>query len=86
MVNPDQVSGDFLQPERATAETSHPPALSAVAQLITASNRVIAEAHEHGRKAVTLKDTLIARLHFAIARRLARLAWSFAMRGKGRVS
>lgn len=73
--------------ESATADASHPPAASsAVAHLIIATHRTIAEAHAHGRKAVTLRDTLIAQLHFAIARRLARLAWRFAMRGKGRVS
>ena len=57
-----------------------------VADLVTAAHRTIADAHEHGRKRVTLIDLWISRLHFAVARRLARLAWKFAMKGKGRVS
>lgn len=82
--NPE--SGRSL-PESATADThSTPPAMSAVAQHITATHRAIADAHEHGRKRTTLIDLWISRLHFAVARRLARWAWKFAVMGKRRVS
>ncbi|MEY4377880.1 MAG: hypothetical protein RJB26_2430 [Pseudomonadota bacterium] len=84
--NLEQVSGT-PQPESATADdTSPPPAASAVAHLIASTHKQIASAHEHGRKAVGLRDVLIARMQFAIARRLARLAWSFAAAGKRRVA
>ena len=62
------------------------PAASTVASLITATNRTIADAHEHGRKSVRWRDLVIARAHFAIARRLARLAWRFAAAGKRRMT
>ena len=72
--------------DSATAsDTSPPPAVEAVAHLIIATHRQIASAHEHGRKAVGLRDTLIARFHFAVASRLARLAWRFATAGKRRL-
>jgi len=84
--NTNSVSGTPLPPESPTSDINHPPAMSDVGRLITATNRVIASAHQHGRKAVALRDHLIARMHFAIARRLARLAWRFAVAGKRRVS
>lgn len=83
--NSNSVSGASLQPERDTASASHPPASEAVSHLITATHRVISDAHQHGRKRVSTADWMLARLHFAVARRLARLAYSFAVRGKGRL-
>lgn len=85
MTKQDFVSGTSLPPESETASNINPPALEAVSQLITASNRVIADAHQHGRKRVSTADWMLARFHFAVARRLARLAYSFAVRGKGRL-
>jgi len=83
----DPVSG-VGAPERATASDASPPPVGpeAVAQQITATNRVIASAHEHGRKAARLRDVLLARLCFAVARRLARMAYRFALAGKRRVA
>ena len=78
-------SGSSQQPERAAADLPASPA-TAVAHLISSTNRLIASAHEHGRKAVRLRDHLIARFQFACARGLARLAWRFAAAGKRRVS
>lgn len=74
-------------PDHATAD-SNPPSLplSAVASLIVATNRTIASAFAHGRRAVRLRDVLLARLLFAIARRLARLAWRVAQAGKRRMT
>lgn len=70
----------------ATAGGSVSPAASAVASEITAANKMIASAFEHGRKAVTLRDHLIAQAHFAVARRLARWAWRIAAAGKRRIT
>lgn len=81
--NSNPVSGSSL-PERATV-SDHPPASEAVAHLITATHRVIADAHVHGRRRVSSTDWMLARLHFAVARRLARWAYGFAVRGKGRL-
>lgn len=80
------VSGPSLPPESDTSAVINPPAAADVSHLITAAHRVIASAHQHGRKAVALRDHLIARFHFAVARRLARLAWRFAVAGKRRGS
>lgn len=77
-------SGATQQPDSAAADLPNSP--SAVAHLITQTNKLIASAHEHGRKAVRLRDHLIARVLFAVARRLARLAWRVAAAGKRRVS
>lgn len=85
VTNPNSSSAAPLQAESPTASVSHPPAAEAVGHLITATNRVIADAHVHGRRRVTTADWLMSRLHFAIARRLARLAYGFAIRGKGRM-
>lgn len=66
--------------------SGHPPALADTVNFITATNRVIASAFEHGRKAARLRDVLIARVLFACARRLARLAYRVALAGKRRVA
>lgn len=73
------------KPDVATA--GNPPSLPpAVATLIVATNKTIASAFQHGRRAVRLRDVLIARVLFAIARRLARLAWRVAQAGKRRMT
>lgn len=79
-------SGAPQPPDRATASSSLHPQHEAVAHLITATNKVIASAYEHGRKAARLRDVLIARFLFACARRLARLAYRIALAGKRRVA
>lgn len=56
-----------------------------VAGLVAATNRTIADAHEHGRKRPSFKDVLIARALFVVARRLARWAWRVAEAGRRRV-
>lgn len=71
--------------DSATTSISTPPAAEAVAHTIQAAHRVIADAHQHGRKRVSTFDWMLARLHFAVARRLARWAYGFAVRGKGRL-
>jgi len=82
----DSVSGASLPAGSVTADDqANPPASSAVAHLITATNRTIADAHEHGRKRPAFKDVLIARALFAVARRLARWAWRVAETGRRRV-
>ena len=78
-------SGTPLPAGSATGDASHPPASSPVAQLITATNRTIAAAHQHGRKRVTLVDHFISQAQFAVARRLARWAWRVAEAGRRRV-
>lgn len=85
MTNSNPVSGSSLPPESDTASVINPPAAEAVSHAIQAAHRVIADAHQHGRKRVSTFDWMLARLHFAVARRLARWAYGFAVRGKGRL-
>lgn len=78
-------SAASLQAESDTSTVSHPPAAVDVSHTIQAAHRVIADAHQHGRKRVGTFDWILARMHFAVARRLARWAYGFAVRGKGRL-
>lgn len=85
-MNTQPNSGAPQPPDSPAASSSLHPQHEAVGHLITATHKLIASAHEHGRKAVRLRDHLIARVLFAAARRLARLAWRCAAAGKRRVS
>lgn len=79
----DSSTSPVLEHATAGPPQSPPPA---VAALITATHREIAQGHQERRHRITLLDTLLARMWFALARRTARLAWRMAVAGKRRMT